>query len=395
MAEGVRTIAFYLPQFHTIPENDLWWGDGFTEWTNVRRAVPAFRGHNHPKRPAELGEYDLRELAVLSKQAHLAQANGIDAFCFYYYWFAGKRLLEAPLEQYLEDGPNFPFCLSWANENWSRRWDGKERQLLISQDYSRDTPLKVFSDLARYFSDPRYLRANGRLVLVVHRADHLPRPREFVQIWRDEAERVGLGALYLIAAETRPNLDPRTIGFDAVAEFPPVGSNTMASAHLVPPRGLKPSFRGRLMSYPRTAQKYMRRPTPAFRRHPGVMPSWDNTARRGDNATIYLDSSPKVYAEWLHSARLRELDQTSDGLVFVNAWNEWAEGAYLEPDMVHGMAYLHATRLDASPAAASCTPTESGPPNLGWCRSLALSGAASVLNLLRRLQDFWRRHAQG
>ncbi|WP_052166714.1 glycosyltransferase WbsX family protein [Microbacterium profundi] len=384
----VRTVAFYLPQFHAIPENDRWWGDGFTEWTNVRRAVPAFDDHHHPRQPGELGEYDLRNPEVMSRQIRLAAKGGVDAFCFYYYWFAGKRLLETPLDNHLTGGQDFPFCISWANENWSRRWDGKDHELLIAQEYGPDTATEVFDDFAKYLSDPRYLKVNGGLVLLVHRADHLPDPRQFARVWREEARRRGLGELHLVASETRPNLDPRAIGFDAIAEFPPVGSNTLASVQLTPPRGLKPHFRGRLMSYPRTARRYMRRRNPAFRRHPGVMPGWDNSARRGDKATVYLNSTPAAYARWLQSAREREADQAGEGLVFVNAWNEWAEGAYLEPDGAHGSAYLAATRGDETSMLAEHTPARIGVPRLPWLRSLALAAAASVLNLLRRVQDW-------
>lgn len=385
----VRTVAFYLPQFHTIPENDEWWGEGFTEWTNVRRTVPAFDDHQHPRQPGELGEYDLRDREVIAEQVRLAADGGIDAFCFYYYWFAGKRLLEAPLDGYLDDGPDFPFCICWANENWSRRWDGKDHELLIAQEYGPDTAREVFDDFSKYLADPRYLRVDGGLVVLVHRADHLPDPRRFAEVWRTAAREQGLGELYLIASETRPNLDPGGIGFDAVAEFPPVGSNTLASAQLLPPRGLSQRFRGRLMSYPRTARRYMRRRTPAFRRHPGVMPGWDNSARRGDRATIYVDSSPEIYSQWLQSARGREASMPGDGLVFVNAWNEWAEGAYLEPDALHGNAYLSATRGDDLALLRGHPPVRIGLPRFAWLRSVALAAAASGLNLARRIRD-WR-----
>ncbi len=391
---NVRTIAFYLPQFHPIPENDQWWGEGFTEWTNVRRATPVFSGHDHPRVPTELGEYDLRESTVLHEQAELARANGIDGFCFYYYWFAGKRLLETPLDLYLAGGPDFPFCISWANENWSRRWDGKEHELLIAQDYDSTTAEDVFNDFERYLADPRYLKQDGKLVIVVHRADHLPNPRQFAETWRRLAAERGLGTLHLVAAETRPNIDPRELGFDAVAEFPPVGSNTLRSALLTPPEGVRPSFRGRLMSYPRTARRYMKRRTPAFRRHPGVMPGWDNSARRGDQATIYVNATPSAYAEWLRAARSREAAHGDQGLVFVNAWNEWAEGAYLEPDASNGSEYLLATRLDRHLTGADARNVPSVPasvgrgnPGLPWAHSITLATMASGLNAARLVRD--------
>jgi len=385
-SKPVRTVAFYLPQFHSIPENDRWWGEGFTEWTNVRRAQSAFDGHDHPRQAGVLGEYNLRDASVLHSQAELAAANGVDAFCIYYYWFSGKRLLESPLDDYLERGPDFPFCISWANENWSRRWDGKDHEVLIAQSYDASTAADVFADMRRYLVDPRYLRVEGRPVIVVHRVDHIPDVRRLTDTWRRLAEEAGLGPIYLVAAETRRHLDPRAVGFDAVAEFPPVGANTLGSALLVPPRGLDRAFRGRLMSYARTAERAMRRKTPQFRRHPGVMPAWDNSARRGMKGTVYVGASPELYGRWLAEARRREGEQKDARLVFVNAWNEWAEGAYLEPDATHGSAYLEATRRDWVPTGA-VPPSRVGMPSLGWIRSLALSAAATGLNAVRWLRD--------
>jgi len=382
----VRTVAFYLPQFHPIPENDSWWGAGFTEWTNVRRAKPAFSSHDHPRKSTALGEYDLRDDSVLYRQAELAAGHDIDAFCMYYYWFAGKRLLETPLDLYLDRGPDFPFCISWANENWSRRWDGKDHEVLIAQSYGDSTAAEVFADMAKYLTDPRYLRLDGRPVIVVHRVDHLPDPQRLAQTWRRLSEEAGLGSPYLIAAETRRNIDPRAMGFDAVAEFPPVGANTLGSALLRPPAGLSPHFRGRLMSYRRTAKRFMGRRAPAFRRHPGVMPGWDNSARRGMKATVYVGSSPQSYGAWLADARRREEQHEGPGLVFVNAWNEWAEGAYLEPDASSGDAYLAATRRAEAPAYPSA-PMAAGVPSYGWIRSLALALAASGLNISRTVGD--------
>lgn len=384
-----RTVAFYLPQFHPIPENDKWWGTGFTEWTNVRRARGAFVGHAHPRRAGALGEYDLRDIEVMHEQAALARQHDVDAFCMYYYWFDGKRLLETPLDAYLREGPDFPFCISWANENWSRRWDGKDHEVLIAQAYDESTAQSVFADMLRYLVDPRYLRVDGRPVILVHRIDHVPGGLQLAATWRRLSREAGLGDLYLVAAETRPHLDPRPVGFDAVAEFPPVGANTLGSALLTPPRGLSRSFRGRLMSYPRTARRYMRRRRPVFRRHPGVMPAWDNTARRSDAATVFVGASPQLYARWLAHARSTEDRFGRAGLVFVNAWNEWAEGAYLEPDALWGDAYLRATSRSHTDAGNS-ERLGVGLPSLPWCRSLILAAAASMLNSSRRISDWYR-----
>nr|WP_196250722.1 glycoside hydrolase family 99-like domain-containing protein [Cellulomonas sp. JZ18] len=301
-----RTVAFYLPQFHAIPENDRWWGEGFTEWTNVRRARPQFAGHDQPRVPTDLGWYDLTDPEVLARQSRLALDHGVDAFCFYYYWFSGHRLLERPVDDFVAGGVPMPFCLSWANENWTRRWDGKARDVLMAQEYTAESEAAVFADLARYLADPRYLRVRGAAVLLVHKVEDLPDPRRLAATWRAAADAAGVGPLHLVATETVRGLRPHDLGFDAVAEFPPVGSNTLGVARLRPLDHGGVDFRGRLLSYPRVARRFARRRDPDFVRYPGVMPAWDNTARRGERATIFVGSSPELYARWLRAARRRE-----------------------------------------------------------------------------------------
>lgn len=381
-----RTIAFYLPQFHAIPENDLWWGKGFTEWTNVRRAAPQFEGHAHPRTAGALGEYDLSEVDVMHEQAAMAKANGVDAFCYYFYWFGGKRLLEKPLEQFLASGPDMPFCISWANESWSRRWDGKEHEALITQEYGEQTAEEIFDAFLPLLRDPRYLRVDGAAVLMVHRSDHLPAGTGYADTWRRLADAAGVGPLHLVAAETHPGIDPTLSGFDAAAEFPPVGANTLGAARLLPVKGVAADFRGRLMSYPRLARRFERRAIPSFTRYRSVVPGWDNTARRGRNATVYVGASPARYRDWLSHARISEQRlRGDDGLVFVNAWNEWAEGAYLEPDAHHGSDYLEATSWVAGPAVGGQGAVPVGRPTYGWAHSVALAAAGSLLQLGRRM----------
>lgn len=381
------TVAYYLPQFHTIPENDAWWGEGFTEWVNVKRALPQFSGHDHPRAAATLGEYDLNEVDVMHEQARLASAHDIDAFCFYFYWFDGTRLLEKPLDNYIERGPDFPFCLSWANENWTRRWDGKENEVLIGQNYTNSTADEIFASFLPYFSDSRYLRLDGSLVLVVHRIDHIPNAVSVTARWKQLAQDYGLGTLHIIAAETKFGITPAPFGVDAVAEFPPVGSNTLRSAQIVPLRGLHPKFSGRLMSYPRMAKRFMRRKSPNFPRYKAVAPGWDNTARRGQRATIYVGNNPDVYGKWLsHAREVEERRPDSTGLVFINAWNEWAEGAYLEPDSTWGNKFLEATRRDYETDGRPAT-IRVGRPSVAWIRSLALTTAGSALSLLRNVRS--------
>lgn len=381
-----KSIAFYLPQFHPIAENNTWWGDGFTEWTNVARAQPQYQGHDHPRRPTELGRYDLSDPQVMHFQAALAKEFDVDAFCFYFYWFGGKRLLETPLNAYLENGPQFPFCISWANESWTRRWDGKDKESLIAQVYSPTTASDVFDAFLPYLKDSRYVRVEGAAVVLIHRADQLP--DGYAEAWRKRAEESGVGPLLLIAAETKAGMSPRALGFDAVCEFPPVGSNTLSAARILPVRGLSGTFRGRLMSYPRMVRRFTNRRPPSFTRYRGVAPSWDNTARRQQASTIYIDASPFLYRRWLTHARAYEQRiRGRNGLVFINAWNEWAEGAYLEPDTSNGRSYLEATRLILSQELNRPSPARIGMVSLPWARSLCLALAGSVLQIGRRSRE--------
>lgn len=380
------TVAYYLPQFHSIPENDEWWGQGFTEWVNVRKAEPQYSLHDHPRTSSELGQYDLNDVSVMHRQANMAANHDVDAFCFYFYWFDGHRLLERPLENYLDSGPDFPFCISWANENWTRRWDGKENEVLIGQDYSETTADEIFASFLPYFRDKRYVRVDDALVLVVHRIDHIPASRQVTERWRCLAREHGLGELRIVAAETKFAITPEVHGADAIAEFPPVGSNTLRSAQVLPVRGLSKDYAGRLMSYPRMAKRFMKRKQPNFIRYRGVAPGWDNTARRGKKATIYVGHNPATYGQWLSHARLQEDKREGGrGIVFINAWNEWAEGAYLEPDETWGTAFLKATRRDA-PLGYQPVQIILGMPSLPWLRSLFQAALGSGLALFRRLR---------
>src|SRR5262249_47266129 len=226
-------VAFYLPQFHPIPENDEWWGPGFTEWTNVAKARPRYRGHYQPHAPADLGYYDLRLAETRRQQAALARAHGIDAFCYYHYWFGGKRLLERPFDEVLASGdPDFPFMLCWANENWTRRWDGQENAVLARQQYSADDDRAHGRWLATAFRDERYVRVDGKPMFLVYRASQLPDPKRTTQIWREEAAKAGVGELYLCRVESfgSEHGDPAALGFDAAVDFQPNWSRRRPSA---------------------------------------------------------------------------------------------------------------------------------------------------------------------
>lgn len=352
-------VAFYLPQFHPIPENDAWWGEGFTEWHNVTRALPQFEGHAQPRLPSTLGFYDLRLPEVMRRQMALAREHGIGAFCSYFYWFAGQTLLEQPLRQWLDDPSlDLPLCLCWANENWSRRWDGRADQVLIAQRHSPEDDLAFIAYIAPYLLDPRYLRVNGRPLLLVYRPGLLPEPAATAARWRQWCAVHGIGEIHLAYVQSFDNVDPRHIGFDSAVAFPP--NNTSQRPITAQRRLLNPEFKGDVLDWRELAREAMARPEPTYPLHPGVNPGWDNEPRRNGASRVYVHASPRGYRDWLRhaiaTARQRE-PAIEAPLVFINAWNEWAEGAVLEPDTQLGYAWLQATRAALSqPLQADARP---------------------------------------
>jgi hypothetical protein len=349
---AVRAIAYYLPQYHPIPENDEWWGKGFTEWTNVTRAKPLFDGHYQPHLPTELGFYDLRLPEVRIAQAELARRYGVHGFCYYYYSFGEKRLLERPLLDMVRSGvPDFPFCICWANESWTRRWDGAEAQVLVAQDDSAEGYRRFIHEVLPILLDARYIRVNGAPLVLVYRARRIPDAPAVAAYWREAAVAAGLPGLYLCSVQSHdPQLDPRSVGFDAAVEFPPSPWGSPSSAQELP--GLSPDFTGAVFDYREFATSAIARTSPPYRLLRGVMTDWDNTARRGPAAYLFKGSSPREYETWLRAAVAwtRAHNPPEERLVFVNAWNEWAEGAHLEPDERHGRAWLEATERALSRA---------------------------------------------
>ena len=344
----VRAISFFLPQFHPIPENDQWWGKGFTEWTNVTRAKQNFLGHHQPQLPAGLGFYDLRVPETRIEQAELARQYGIHGFCYYYYWFAGNRLLYRPLEDMLTSRqPDFPFCICWANENWTRTWDGAATEILIKQEHSPEDSRNFIRSLMPFFFDRRYIRINDALLLIIYRVDLLPNIRATVELWREECRKVGVGELHLSAVQSFGIGDPRPYGFDSAIEFPPHGTDFIGwnSNSAYQDRMLNSKFRGYIVDIQHVIDMSLRREIPEYKLFRGVMPSWDNTARRQDNGLILVNSSPERYEAWLARivAQTRERFLGDERLLFINAWNEWAEGCHLEPDQKYGHSFLEAT----------------------------------------------------
>ncbi|MCB0164754.1 MAG: glycoside hydrolase family 99-like domain-containing protein [Anaerolineae bacterium] len=339
--QAVRPIAFYLPQFHPIPENDQWWGKGFTEWTNVAGAKPLFEGHRQPHLPSTLGFYDLRLPEARQAQADLAREYGIYGFCYYHYWFNGRRLLERPFNEVLTSGqPDFPFCLCWANENWTRTWDGLEQHLLMQQKYSPEDDRQHIQWLAGAFRDKRYIRVEDKPLFLVYRISKLPNPSQTAAIWREEAHKMGLGELYLCTVESLRDdrIDPAQIGFDAAVEFQPDWLS-------LPEPILNFGENNQVYDYKAVVEKMLQRNTPTYKRFPGITPSWDNTPRRQKDARILHNASPKLYQKWLEAIIEKFTPPSPDeNFIFINAWNEWGEGAHLEPSQELGIAYLEATK---------------------------------------------------
>jgi lipopolysaccharide biosynthesis protein len=346
----LRVVPFYLPQFHPIPENDLWWGEGFTEWTNVKAAKPVYLGHDQPKLPADQAFYDLRDPETVARQAALANAAGVEGFMYYHYWFAGKQLLEQPILDRLAGDVKLPFCLMWANENWTRRWDGRESDVLIGQNYD-DVPASRFvEDVMPILQDPRYMRIDGRPILAVYRPAQIPDLQTVIGAWRETVRRNGMGELFLMMVDVAKQFhgidkDPQSVGLDGTLGFPP--HNALWEWVADAPAGVERGFSGRILSYRAMANDAIRMleaglPEGYF---PGVMVDFDNTARRQSNPDIWYGSNPYTFRRWLAAAALAVAERETDRrMVFVNAWNEWAEGAVLEPSVRFGPTYLQAVR---------------------------------------------------
>ena len=392
-AARVKLIAFFLPQFHPIPENDEWWGRGFTEWTNATKAVPQFPGHYQPHLPADLGFYDLRLRQSRHDQIEMAKEYGIDGFCYHYYWFSGKRILNAPVDDMLTDAQSdMPFCLCWANENWTRRWDGLADQILIGQKYRPEDDLEFIKDLVPFFRDPRYIQLDGAPFLIVYQPQHLPDVKRTVQTWKDYCSRAGISKIHLCCALTHGNWDYKQFGFDSGVHFPP---NNDVADNLSREMKVEQGFEGRIFDYKEMANLYLAQKNGAHNVFRTVVPSWDNTARRGRRALIGLNGTPENYEYWLSESirRTREEYPGRDRFVFINAWNEWAEGCHLEPCQKYGKRFLEATinakygrtKFDSFPHVGIPAESLAKPPP-----SFAEDSAAWVLRHLKTQAQNWR-----
>lgn len=360
-SSSTRLIAFYLPQFHPIPENDQWWSKGFTEWTNVARARPLFKGHHQPNIPSDLGFYDLRVPEARTAQAMLARQHGIEGFCYWHYWFDGKRLLERPFQEVLESGePDFPFCLAWANESWTGVWNGQPNRILLEQTYpGEDDYVRHFYSQLEAFCDRRYIQVDGKPLFVVYMPDKLPEPERFTDLWNELAVKAGLNGIYFIGLVDRPW--SQTAGFNGYTYHLP-GSflKTLPKRKL---NRLITKFRGRSLDvylpgrsespaqvdYSQLVRNALSSIEFGPAHYPSVLPNWDSTPRHDMKGLVLTESTPELFRAHLREAidivQSREPDHR---LIFVKSWNEWAEGNYLEPDLRFGSAYLEVIREELS-----------------------------------------------
>lgn len=364
--EKIKPIAIYLPQFHPIPENDSWWGKGFTEWTNVTKAEPRFEGHYQPHLPADLGFYDLRLEETRLAQEAMAKEYGIHGFCYYHYWFNGKKILQEPLDRKLKNSEeDLPFMMCWANENWTRTWDGANHNVLLHQEYSFEDDLAHIDHLIPFFKDNRYIKVNGKPIFIVYRPKLFPDIKKTISIWRKAVQEAGFPDLYIgFAQNVEHSFSPEEKGFDFGFQFQPnFGSQSKGIPYgITKMRSLKHKFKV-LLGYrikKKLGIKFKEfdsyhdydtycdiQQKNGFRKdvYPGITPMWDNSARRKEHPFILHDSTPEKYKNWLSCIKENYPWKTvPEPFLFINAWNEWAEGNHLEPCQKWGTAYLEATK---------------------------------------------------
>lgn len=370
--EAVKVVALYFPQLHSIPENDAWWGRGFTDWVNVRRAKPQFHGHNQPRVPLDNRYYDQSQVETLKWQVDLANSHGVHGFCHYHYWFEGKQLLETPTNMMLASkNIDFPFCLAWANETWSRRWDGRDNDILQEQKHTPDKALweQHFNYLYRAWSDERAIKIEGKPVFLIYRPHRIEKVAEMFDFWRELASRRGLPGLFFVAMKSYEYPDPLVLKhFDASMHFQPF--EALFSPDFPRPGIESGALARQFRRLPDRAQDILRAlryrflPSLTFYDYdevwaqilkverdgglptfPGAFVDWDNTARYVNRARIFKGVSPERFAQWFSQlVEVTSTRPTSERIIFVNAWNEWAEGTYLEPDARNGYKFLEAIR---------------------------------------------------
>lgn len=343
-------VAFYLPQFHPLPVNDEFWGKGFTEWTNVAKAVPLFHKHQQPRFPAELGYYDLRVSEVQELQSNLALTHGVDAFCYWHYWFDGKPLMNRPVESMLTNSAiKINFMFGWANQSWTGTWHGLDKKVMLTQDYGRSYDIKQhFNYMLPFFKDSRYVKVDKKPVLYIFRPSEIPDIRLFTSTWNNYAKAEGFNGMFFIAERSRllPYFQPDnhnylSTGFDLVVrtelpayiDFKAKLSNRLRKLLRGGPTVFKYATIGQMSELAELPSKEIR----------AVYPNWDHSPRSGRRAIVLIDDDPQVFAQHLAQAiDISNERNIPNEFVFIKSWNEWAEGNYLEPDRLNGKAYLEA-----------------------------------------------------
>jgi lipopolysaccharide biosynthesis protein len=351
-----RIISIYLPQFHPIPENDKWWGKGFTEWTNVTRATPLLKGHYQPHLPSDLGFCDLRLSDTREAQAELARQHGIYGFCYYHYWFNGHRLLNRPIDEVLASGkPDFPFMFCWANENWSRRWNEEDQAILMKHEYSLEDDERHINFLIPFFKDKRYIKVGNKPVFSIYRSDLFPDITKTIDLWRKVVRRHGFDDIYMINVQyfAKTFIDPAAYHFDASLAFQPNWAQAPSRLFgtwkdkLLHKLKIRESiYTVNYIAYYKDFVAQMMKAKPFdYKCYPSITPGWDNSARKKRKGAILLDSTPQLFSAWLADT-LEKFKPYSkeENFIFINAWNEWAEGNHLEPCQKWGRAYLEALR---------------------------------------------------
>ncbi len=347
---NIRVIAYYLPQFHPIVENDIWWGKGFTEWTNVGRAQKLFKNHYQPRIPADLGYYDLRMTEAREAQAELAELAGIEGFCYWHYWFAGKRLLEKPFSEVLKSQkPSLPFSLAWANETWSGVWNNNPKRILLEQTYPGvQDYINHFYDTLSAFQDDRYIKINDKLLFVIYKPFNLPDPKLFFDTWNNLALKNGLNGFYFVGVSAKPNTESKQIlemGFDAVNSY----RISEATSAISKTRNLYNAISRRFFSgniglskyeYSEIMNNWVKPDDFNENIIPSLVPNWDNSPRSGKNAIILHNSTPDLFEVHLQEI-IETVQNKTNKIVFLKSWNEWAEGNYVEPDLKFGMGYIN------------------------------------------------------
>jgi lipopolysaccharide biosynthesis protein len=346
LKDASRIVAFYLPQYHEVAQNSEWWGKGFTDWVNVSKARPLFPGHYQPHIPEELGFYDASEERTLRRQSELAKEYGIHGFAFYWYWFDGVRILEKPIESFYNSDIDFSYCFCWANEPWSRTWDNNPREMLINQQYSDGFEIRLLHDLVKFWRDKRYVTVENRPLLIIYRVNHIPSPKNAISNLRKQSMSLYGINPYIVGVDFYDLPDEQDLGLDAIVEFPPHkfwGVNNLRDT----PEDLDANFVGTLIDYKKVILQSVDRHVDSTRTiFRSCFPSWDNTARLGNRAVIIENTDVKIFELWLSALRQYTRDRNSDSknLIFINAWNEWAEGAHLEPDRKLGRSFLEAVK---------------------------------------------------